>query len=345
LPLSPPVTRLLTALCFSAAAAAAVPPHQAGLDSALEQIAAQHYASAAQGLEELLRQYPAEPALLYHRLTVLQTMLLDYESYPIHGRAFLETADSVIAALEACLPGLRGRDSVECLFYLGNATGSEGLVYGKLGKWLQAVRYGVRSRNMLETVIERDPEFYAAHLGVGAYNYYLGEGLKWLPFTGGRAVEGLREIRVATQAPFPYDIGAKNTLCWIMLDRGEHAGADSIAGAVLAAMPRNTIFMRIAVCAALAAEGWDSAAARGRRLVELSVGRDPVNWNDALTGYAAMVEAYAATGRIAECRQVATEALALRVPLEYRAIPYVDEHRGRIRKLLEGLDDKETRER
>ena len=99
MPLSPPVTRLLTALCFSAAAAAAVPPHQAGLDSALEQIAAQHYASAAQGLEELLRQYPAEPALLYHRLTVLQTMLLDYESYPIHGRAFLETADSVIAAL------------------------------------------------------------------------------------------------------------------------------------------------------------------------------------------------------------------------------------------------------
>lgn len=317
----------------SVPSACLTPAQERVLDSAMVLLVNQQYDAAEDVLARLEAEATAKPAIIYQRLAVKQTRILDYESYQFEGKAFLASADSAIALLEAHLPQATGQDSTECLFYLGNALGGKGVICGKTGNWLTAVRYAMRSKELLAEVVARDSGFHAAHLGIGVFDYYLGRGLKWVPFVAGRSTEGMREIEQATRARFPYDIAAKNTLCWILVERDRWQRADSLCQSVLAMMPDNTIFVKISALVSLWTQRYEEALERGRKLVELSSGRTPPNWNDILTGYRVQVDALEALGRTRECLGTAQEALGLSVPRQYAQIPYVKEHQSRIREV------------
>jgi hypothetical protein len=308
---------------------------QQRLHTAVELLAGQHYTQAESLLTVLASERPDDPAVLYQRLAVRQTRIVDYESYPFEAASFLVLADSVIRALERNLAASSGSDSTACLFYLGNALGAVGLMHAKQGNWLSGMGAAVRSKNALAEVLKRDSAFCAAHLGVGMFNYYLGRGFKWVPFVAGRSTEGLRQIERATQAEFPYDMAAKNTLCWILIERNRYAAADSVCAEALKQMPRNTIFVKVATCIALWTRQHQRAIERGRVLVDLSLDRSPVNWNDVYTGYVAIAESQCALGRQAECRQTVQEALSHVPPAQYLDIAYVREHMVRLKTLAE----------
>jgi len=308
-----------------------------GIDTAMTYLVEQRYDDARALLNDILKKEPGNPDALYMQITVEQTRLLDYECYALEGDEFLLFADSLSKLIEAASKRKNSRkDSVRYLFYLGNIYGGKGLILAKNGNWFRAVKNGLTSVSLLERVKELEPSFYAAYLGIGVFNYYLSQNLTWIPFLGDKTEEGLAAIRKSTKARFPYNYGAKNSLCWILIDRNQFAEADSIVESVLKDYPENTIFLRIKA----RIESWThnprEAAKVGERLAEIAAKRTPANWSDLLMGFRIEAESRIKMGEDTRAREIARRALSLRVPQKSKAIPYVRDHLGYLREVANG---------
>lgn len=311
---------------MAAMASASVGPHAASLDAAVEFLTHHEYDRAKHELRQLLTANPLDFDATYLLLATEQTRILDYESYTIEGDAFMCCLDSVQRTLQQRLPALRGADSTRCLFYIGNVYGGRSLMMAKNDRWLPAIKQSMTSVSYLKQVVKRDSTFSAAYLGIGVYNYYLDKNLKWVPLLGSRHAQGVGEIWRATAAPTPYGLGAKNSLCWILIEQGRLIEADSIASSVVAAMPNNTVFLRIKGLLAVYLQRWGDAERIGWRLVDLSVKRSPTNWSDLTLGYQLAVQAADKLGRQQDARAAARRAFALQIPASARKIPYVEKH-------------------
>lgn len=62
--------------------------------------------------------------------------------------------------------------TLENKFYMGGLYGYLGRFYGMEGSWMSSFSYGKKGKNLLEEVIEEDPQFYDAYLLLGMFNYY-----------------------------------------------------------------------------------------------------------------------------------------------------------------------------
>jgi tetratricopeptide (TPR) repeat protein len=307
------------------------------IDSAGVHLMHQRYDLAKELLRNLRARDPSNIHALYASFTVRHTEILDYESYAVYGERFLRFIDSAIAVIEADMASGSNADTVRYLFYLGNLHGSKGIILAKTGKWLRAAKTAAGSVGMLREAKERDPTFRAALLGVGLFNYYLSQNLGWVPFVKDRTKEGLRDIAAATRADFPYNYAAMNAYCWILIDRGEYARADSIAGEVLSAYPGNTIFLRIKARCSLMRKDHREALADGKRLKKLTLERESalLNWSDLLMAHEVMATAYLALDRGEDAIRVAREGLALEVPAWARKISHVQDHTAFLEKVVQ----------
>jgi hypothetical protein len=293
----------------------------------------QDYGKATALLTEVIRKDPANIHALYLRHAVWQTEILDYESYVIHGSFFIKQADSVLWALKSRLGSKHGSDSIDCLYYIANTLGGKAIIKGKQGDWLGAISDAYASISFLKSVQTLDPAYDAAYLATGVFNYYLSRKIRWLPLFGDRREEGIRDIKRATRSPFPYNIAAKNTLCWILIENDKYREADSISMTVLKEYPDNTVFLRVAACIALWTQKWNQAIDRAKPLVWLSEKRSPVNWSDLLTGYWVLTSSYHQLHRRKECTATADQALHLQIPADYRKITYVQENLKKIAEI------------
>ena len=70
-------------------------------------------------------------------------------------------------------------------FYLGCIYGYLGRMYGVTGSWMSAFSDGKKGRNLLEEVIEENPDFYDAYLLLGMFNYYADRMGGFLGFVAG----------------------------------------------------------------------------------------------------------------------------------------------------------------
>jgi hypothetical protein len=290
----------------------------------------QEYAKATTVLGDIIRKDPGNIHALYLKLAVRQTEILDYESYVIFGSDFIKEADSVLWALKRLLEKKHGKDSIDCLYYLANTLGGKAIMKGKQGDWLGAISDAYASLSFLKSVKSLDPGYDAAYLATGVFNYYLSQKIRWLPLFGDKRQEGIRDIRRATNAPFPYDIAAKNTLCWILIENDQYQQADSISNSVLKRYPDNTVFLRVSACIALWTQQWNRAIDRAKPLVWLSEKRIPINWSDLLTGYWVLTSSYQQLHWQTECISTADKALGLHIPAEYLKINYVQDNLKKI---------------
>lgn len=302
------------------------------LDTVKLLIVEQHYDEAEEILQRLVAEDRDNIHVLSQRLTTRQTEILEYESYVLDGASFIAFADSVLEVLHRQLPRLHGPDSLDCMFYIASAIGGRGVMQAKVGNWFSAVKSALKSRDLLEKLIEKDTTYFAAFLGIGAFDYYLSQGLKWLPLFN-KTKEGIAAIERASHARFPYDIAAKNVLCWIYMERDRYADCDSVCTSVLRQFPDNSVFVKIGTCNALWTQRWEETIRRATLLVSLATSRDPVNWCDLLTGYRSMVDAYLELGDTASALATVQKSQRTPVPPEYLKIPYVKEHLDRIREV------------
>ncbi|HUI90669.1 MAG TPA: hypothetical protein VLX68_00340 [Chitinivibrionales bacterium] len=296
------------------------------LDSAKFYLVHQRYDKSEYFSNLLLSMDPDNADASYLVVASIQTRILDYESYNLEVDSFFKKACAAIQTLNKDLPGKTGRDSLSCLFYVGNLQGGISIIQAKVGNWPSAVRYGMNSLGVFKRVIKSDPDFYPAYLGLGIFNYYISQHLKWLPFFGDRRKEGLDQVWLSTKAAFPYSYVAKNSLCWMLLERNQYDVADSVASTVLAELPSNTIFLRLKARIALWKHLWPDAIGWAKKLVASSENRIPVNWSDLLSGYQIMASSYDNLGGRNECLAVCKKALARPVPEPYSQIPYVKKH-------------------
>jgi tetratricopeptide (TPR) repeat protein len=293
------------------------------LDSAKVYLMTQNYAKARRMVDAALLKRPDIQEAHYLKCAIMQTEMLDYESYAEEGEVFLKHADSVSKMLSFRLPLETGKDSIKCLFFLGSTLGGIGIIQSKLGNVPFGARNAMASIGYYKQVIKLDPEFKAAYLGIGVFNYYLSESLRWVPFFVDKRQEAMEQLQLATQAPFPYNYAASNSFCWILIAQGNFQKADSLASHVLLRYPDNTMFVRAKVRIALACRQWDASIEQARRLIGLSTKRDPINWSDICSGYQAMLLAFDKLGMKKECKDTSEKALSMVVPERIRKIQNV----------------------
>jgi hypothetical protein len=296
------------------------------LDSAKFYLVHQQYAKSEYFCKNHLLNHLCNAEATYLLVASAQTRILDYESYNLEADTFIQMAGTTLRSLSRDLPVKTGQDSLVCLFYIGNIQGGISVIQAKVGNWPSAVRYGANSIGAFKRVIKSDPDFYPAYLGLGIFNYYISQHLKWLPFFGDRRKEGLEQIWLSTKADFPYSYVAKNSLCWVLLERNQYDLADSVASSVLEELPSNTIFIRLKARIALWKREWPSAIAWAKKLVALSEKRIPANWSDLLSGYQILISSYESLGRENDCLAMCRKALSRPVPEPYSQIPYVKKH-------------------
>ncbi len=310
------------------------------VESIQKDLVAQRYASAKESLQSLLRQNPDDLNALYLELAINQTEILDYESYSLDGKKFIAKADSLKKIIEAKLPSLRGRDSVMCLFYLANVYGGISVMHAKVGEWIEGTQNGLASVALLKKVKKVQPDFLAANLGVGLYNYYFGNSMSWIPFSGNKVEKGLNDIEIATRSEFPFNYAAKNSLCWILIEREEFKRADSVAESVLEDYPENTIFLRIRSMIDLYTGAYPKAISHANQLLALSKDRTPVNWSDMVAAYYILVESYQKSGLNNETVIAADTILNENIPVTFLTMPQIKKNLKRIRDIKEKLCEK-----
>lgn len=327
---------LIIIICISCIADVFLQNEQ--LDSVQLDLVKQKYSSAQKKLSNYLQKNPNDINALYLHLAVYQTEILDYESYHVDSPKYITVADSIKSVLEKRIVSLKGKDSLICLFYLANVYGGISLMHAKTGNWIDGVKCGMNSVSLLKQVKKALPSFYAAYLGIGVFNYYFSTSLHWLPFANGRWQEGLSNIETAVNSEFPFNYAAKNSLCWILIERKDYKRADSIATSVLLEFPYNTIFLRIKALVNLRCGNYQEAIKNASLLLSLSQVRDPVNWSDFVASYYILVESYFQSGMISEMRCAADAILKEEIPQDYSSVPHIKknlkcikEHREEVR--------------
>jgi hypothetical protein len=317
-------------------AAHAVPPVPSSLAVAETLLVTQDYAGAEEVVGRRLQSAPEDNYALYLRVAIAQTELLDYESYALDGVRFLALADSVRKVLEGRLCRLSGQDSTKCLLYIANIYGGMSVIKAKTGSWFSALKSSLTSAGMLKEVAERDSTMYAALLGRGVFHYYLRRSFAWLPFvSAGGDNEGVGEVEKATRSSFPYRFAARNTLCWILIDKKQYVRADSVAIAALDEAPESTIFMRIRCLIALWSRQYDRALVLAQKLSAISLRRNPVNWSDYVMSYYVLAGGYGGLGKVKEALAAAEHILGATIPPEFKKIPPVKKNLKRILAIKE----------
>ncbi|MBN1760433.1 MAG: hypothetical protein JW863_19045 [Chitinispirillaceae bacterium] len=301
----------------------------------------QDYKNASASLTAHLKRQPLDLKAQYLLFATEQTRILDYESYILENKSFQKMAENLRELFENRLKVLKGADSTTCLFYCANVYGGISVMQAKTGNWFDGVKNAIASVGMLKEVKSRDSTFFAADLGLGIFNYYLSTSLKWLPFVNDKEEEGLEAIIRALNAEFPYNYAAKNSLCWILIERDNFKRADSIAQSVLDEFPDNTIFLRIKALVALWTGRYKEALRDAKRLIVLTEKRAPVNWSDLVAGYTVLVQGNYEYGNKKEACAAAKLILAKRLPKEYYEIPHIKKNM----KFISGIRQKCRKEK
>lgn len=117
------------------------------------------------------------------------------------GEKYKDITFKAIDAAEEVLD--KNENNIDAMFYLGGAYGNLGRYYAMNKSWIKGYWYGKKGKNYLLDVVEKDPNYYDAYLGLGIYHYYadvLPKIIKTFSFIlgikGDREL-GLRELHLA----------------------------------------------------------------------------------------------------------------------------------------------------
>lgn len=310
-------------LNFSVLTVYGAPQSVSLVDSAQMLLVKQDYKGAKKLLSRHIQEFPQDNNAIYLDFAVEQTRILDYESYTVECDTFVLYAQEIKEKLEKSLDTLTGHDSIMCVFYIANVSGGISVMKAKAGKWIDAVKDAVQSVSVLGDICKTEPNFYAAYLGVGVFDYYLSNSFKWVPFVSRHEKEGIKSIEIALNAEFPYNYAAKNSLCWILIEKKQFKEADSLAHSVLKEFPVNTIFLRIRALISMWTGQYKQAIRFANKLIALSEKRDPVNWSDIVAGYMILTCSYDRLDLPNESCKAASDFLQIKIPEQYLDIPHI----------------------
>lgn len=237
--------------------------HNQKIDSLLQRAVAltvtQQYAEALALTDSVIGLAPKEPVGFLFRAAVLQSRMLDYETFEDEKIFFKATGACRKLAQDKVA---RRPQDAWAQFFLGSALGYEAFFLGKEQKYLEALHAGWQCLQHLEAALRRDPQLYDAYLGIGTYKYYrskLSKNFSWLPFIEDERELGISMIRQAAAKGRYSRYAAINGLCWILLAENRPEEAAALVDSVLAFFPTSRFFLWGAAEAAYRLERYEEA--------------------------------------------------------------------------------------
>ena len=126
------------------------------------------YDQANKIFDEMIRMEP-ENAMGYFFKSACYYWMEDYSLSS--GKGYRDISFKAADMAKAMLD--KNEDDIDAMFYLGCIYGKLGLHYGEYGHFIKAIWYGSKGIKCLKKVIEKDPDYYDAYVGLGIYDYYL----------------------------------------------------------------------------------------------------------------------------------------------------------------------------
>ncbi len=282
----------------------------------------QDYNQALKYTDSIISKNPENADAHYMRLNIMQSLMLDYESYP-NDSTFIGEANAYLKLLKKLKKRCSKDECTKQMLFEGNVIGAIALVQTKQEKWIDGFKNARNSVNILGKTYKRDSSFYEACLATGVYDYYVGKTFKWVPFVGMREDKGIRQIEKAASRNSIFRFAAIHSLLWILIEQEEYEKADSLVSGLMNRYPENTILLRIKTRNEFLRKNYDTAMVLAKRLVDISSKRFPLNWSDMYSGYEVIIRILDERGETLKCQQVVTEALSYEVPESAKKIVYV----------------------
>lgn len=305
------------------------------VDSVLNLIMKQDYVSALQVCNSNIESDPSNIDAVYLKLAVLQAQVADYETYAIDGLNCISAAESTLSLVEKKLATTSSDDEkTKLMFYKGNIYGVLSIVKAKRGNFLPGIKVARASYDAFKRIEKHSSEIPDILYGLGLFDYYLGDNLKWIPGLGKRAIKGLEFLFISSGSDSPFRYAAKNSLLWILIERGEFKAADSIASEVLESFPGNTLFLQIKSRAVFGAAEYEKAIMLGEKLIDLSFKRNPVNWSDVLSGYQLITASYLKLGDKKKAEDTAVKGLSFKISSDTLKVEWVQKHRDYLASII-----------
>ena len=162
------------ALLFALSASPAAPPGEADaargtlVRRALDELHRERFEDALATGAELRRLFPDDPAGPLTDANVYQTMMRDYRLRD-HEPEFLAALAKARRLAEA---GVRSRPDAEAFFARATARGYIAIHDARSGRWLPALRHGLRCLGDMERAARLDPGFVDPHLPMALHDYW-----------------------------------------------------------------------------------------------------------------------------------------------------------------------------
>lgn len=135
------------------------------------------FASADRLIEKGLQEEPdnLKYPFLFINNEMIKGMKLRDDALTIHKQSVTDSINNIIIPFaEEVIERFEDRElNIDEKFFIGCIHGYVGRIYGVQGSWMAAFGAVKTGKNLLEEVLEEDPEYYDAYLLLGMLNYFV----------------------------------------------------------------------------------------------------------------------------------------------------------------------------
>ena len=203
----------------------------------------ENFDAALEIIAELEVEHPHDPAPHFFRASVLQSMMMDYETNRWQQDFFNEIATAI--TLSDALLHVNG-DDAQALLFRGAALSYKGLHLARNKNYLGGIHLSIQGIRTLESALAKDGALVDAYLVVGSYKYwrsYLTRNFSWLPFFHDQRREGIELIVKAYCEGSFAKWAALSNLGWIFIQEERFEEAIRCAEEGLSAFPHSRFFL------------------------------------------------------------------------------------------------------
>ena len=228
---------------------------KAGIQLSIEQ----SYTEAIMIFNEIKRTSPENPIGYFFHAAVLQTKMMDCETYD-QEKIFFALMDSTISYAKNQIT--RNKNDAWAYFYLGSAYGYRSFYLSKQKKYVEAFHNARLSIRGLEMAVKIDSTLYDAYLGLGTYKYYqshFSKYISWMPFIEDERETGITMVKIAMDKSRYSYYSALNTICWMLIEEKKYKEGLSLIKPVLQDFPESRIFLWCAAKLSKKLENWPEA--------------------------------------------------------------------------------------
>ncbi len=157
---------------------------------------------AEKTFDRIIKKYPGDPRGYHYKSTVYLWYYLstnakeDYDNFVKYSNLVLEKSEAMLD---------KNPDDQDIKYILGTNYSCRAMIFMKAGNYLDAIWASKESESHLSEVIDKDPRYYDAYLGLGLYNFAVDQipsAFKWalsLAGISGDEKKGLAYIKTAAE--------------------------------------------------------------------------------------------------------------------------------------------------